>query len=245
MTQSILSTSPRYSSLIYQNVIAFASIDYRLSSHPNFPQDQTTTDPLQLREAKHPDHLRDVQTAISYLQDKYGFRDNYLLVGHSCGATLAFQTVMGCFKGDEGVQIAQPRCVIGVEGIYDLKGLRDEFKQHPVQEFLESAFGKDEVLWDSVSPAKVQGDDGVEGGWSKGRLAVLAHSLYDELVNLDQALAMNNRLIRWKEATEDRTRHILFLQDLQGSHDEIWSKGEAMAKIIATALQYLREMEPS
>jgi len=246
VTQSILSTSSRYSSIIHHNVIAFASIDYRLSSHPNFPQDHATTDPSQLREAKHPDHLRDVQTAISYLQDKCGFTDNYLLVGHSCGATLAFQTVMGCFGGDKGVQFAQPRCVVGVEGIYDLKGLRDEFKQHAAyQEFLESAFGKDDVLWDSVSPANVQGADGVEGGWSNGRLAVLAHSLSDGLVDFGQTLAMNNRLIRWKEATEDRTRNILFLEDVQGSHDEIWSKGEEMAKIIVTALQYLRDIESS
>ena len=187
-----------------------------------------------------------MQTAINYLQDKYGFGDNYLLVGHSCGATLAFQTVMGCFGGDQGVQIAQPRCVVGVEGIYDLKGLRDEFKQHTVyQEFLEGAFGKDDALWDGVSPANVQGADGVEGGWSNGRLAVLAHSLSDELVDFGQSLAMNNRLIRWKEATGDRTRNTLLLQDLQGSHDEIWSKGEEMAKIIVTALEYLRNIESS
>ncbi|OJD15977.1 hypothetical protein AJ78_03809 [Emergomyces pasteurianus Ep9510] len=257
----ITSTSlePTLEALVYNydpqtllGVAAFASIDYRLTAHPNFPQDPTATDPSHLRKATHPDHLNDVRTAIAYLQDKYGFGEKYILVGHSCGATLAFQTVMGQVPNSRaregtstGPKIELPIAIVGVEGIYDLRALRDTFKEYLVyQEFIEAAFGSDENIWDGASPARVEGQVGIEGGWVNGKLAVLAHSESDELADMGQLRAMAKMAERWKAAeTEGRTRNVLLLDDLKGAHDEMWNKGDELAHVIAKTISELKQSE--
>jgi acetyl esterase/lipase len=231
-------------------VVAFASIDYRLSRHPKFPQDPGTTSATQLRAAAHPGHLHDVQTAIDFLQEKYGFAERYILVGHSCGATLAYQTVMAHVAGAESTalrDIAKPRCIAGVAGIYDLRLLRDDYKHIPAyQEFLEEAFGPDEALWDGVSPARASSETGGGGWcWAEGKLAVLAHSPNDELVNMSQALAMQDALTRWKGITKEGggTQHIILLKDLKQSHYGVWRDGKEMAEVIAIAIQELAKAD--
>ncbi|KAL1966557.1 hypothetical protein VTN77DRAFT_4479 [Rasamsonia byssochlamydoides] len=241
----------QHASLIREHTIAFASIDYRLSAHPNFLQDRNTTDAAtQLRNAKHPDHLHDVQAAITFLQGRYDFGDRYILVGHSCGATLAFQIVMGKVAGAAPTTtLPKPRAVVGVCGIYDLRLLRDDFSKEPIyQQFIEGAFGPDEDLWDRVSPAKVSDpdDEGLEAGWPNGKLALLAHSAGDELVNLSQFLAMKDVLERWKAAAaakDNRTRQVVLLQDLQEPHDDVWGNGKELATVIATAVRELVKID--
>ncbi|KAI9737269.1 MAG: hypothetical protein M1818_005802 [Claussenomyces sp. TS43310] len=71
-----------------------ASLNYRLSAHPAHPQDPAQTPRHALRNATHPAHIRDVRAALSFLQRRHGLGARYLLVGHSCGATLALQSVM-------------------------------------------------------------------------------------------------------------------------------------------------------
>jgi hypothetical protein len=73
-------------------IAGFASIDYRLSAHPDFPQDADTP-PEARREARHPDHIEDVCSALIYLICNHDIGFDYLLVGHSVGATLAFQVI--------------------------------------------------------------------------------------------------------------------------------------------------------
>jgi len=63
-----------------------ATINYRLSYFHTRPE---------AYQAKHPDHLNDVAGAIAYLQDRYKFGGNYVIIGHSCGATLSLQYVSG------------------------------------------------------------------------------------------------------------------------------------------------------
>ncbi|PGG97901.1 hypothetical protein GX51_07075 [Blastomyces parvus] len=241
-----------YDPQILDGVAAFASIDYRLTAHPKFPQDPSTTEPTHLRRATHPDHLNDVQNAIVYLQDKFQFGERYILVGHSCGATLAFQAVMGSVlsagttgSGSTGPNIKPPITIVGVEGIYDLRALRDTFKDFPIyQEFIEAPFGSDENVWDGVSPAKVEGPEGIEGGWVNGRLAVLAHSAADELVDMGQLRTMAKMLELWRMgSSQGRTRNVLLLDDLKGGHDEIWSKGDALAQVIVNAISELKRSE--
>ncbi|KAL2397051.1 hypothetical protein ABEF95_002223 [Exophiala dermatitidis] len=71
-------------------IAGYASINYRLSPHhQKAPQDPTKTPKYELRDARWPDHIHDVVQAIAHLQQKYGFGENYLLVGHSVGATMA------------------------------------------------------------------------------------------------------------------------------------------------------------
>ncbi|EHY57478.1 hypothetical protein HRR90_001333 [Exophiala dermatitidis] len=101
--------------------LAIASLSYRLSSHPSYPETAPTTTTTTntatttssstsrstnnntnatnnpsyfARDARHPDHLDDICSALALLHETYGLtEDNYMLVGHSCGATLAFQAL--------------------------------------------------------------------------------------------------------------------------------------------------------
>lgn len=209
-----------------------------MSPHPNFPQEPAAEDPKNLRNAKHPDHLHDVEAALALLQTKYGFGDRYILVGHSCGATLAFQTVMGSASVS-----TTPIAILGVAGIYYLRLLRDTFGDMPAyQEFVEGAFGPDESLWDAASPAKVEGRNGVEGGWSAGRLAVLAHSPEDTLVDATQGEAMRWALTRWESnQTPGNDRRVVMLP-VKGLHDDPWEKGDELARAIAVTVEELQKM---
>ncbi|KAJ5589205.1 hypothetical protein N7537_011883 [Penicillium hordei] len=234
-------------------IAGFASISYRLSAHPNHPQDPSTTDPKDFQDAKHPEHIADVEVALALLQNKYGFGARYILVGHSCGATLAFQAVMGAVSGhrEQTTLTAQPTAIVGVAGIYDLRRLRDTHVDiSAYQEFIEGAFGADEMLWDGVSPAQVTGTRGVEGGWKSGRLAVLAYSKDDGLVDGSQVEVMKEALGNWEkteaqistqeDSTRDRRLRIL---SIGGVHDEAWENGEQLARAVTFTFEQLQEMK--
>lgn len=247
---SILTSSPAYASSALPRIAGFASIEYRLGPHPDHPQDRHATDPREFRAAKHPDHLVDVQGALAFLQKKYGFGDRYILVGHSCGATLAFQSVMGCLRrgGDEGIEKEEkegempfpPTAILGTAGIYDLRLLCDTFRDvSAYREIIEGAFGKDETVWDAVSPAAVQGPSGV-AGW-KGRLAVLAYSAEDGLVDPTQQEAMRQALAAWEKGDSHTPRRRVELLSLTGHHDESWEKGDDLARAIAFTIEKLDE----
>ncbi|KAF8459006.1 Alpha/Beta hydrolase protein, partial [Terfezia claveryi] len=103
-----------------------ASIDYRLSPHPAHAAVGETVN--------HPAHLEDVQAALKFLNDTYQMR-NYILIGHSAGATLCFQ-ILG--SGTPCTELL-PKAVIGLAGIYDLRGLVEEYPDY--RGFVEGAFG--------------------------------------------------------------------------------------------------------
>ncbi|KXG45608.1 uncharacterized protein PGRI_033750 [Penicillium griseofulvum] len=256
-------------------ISGFASISYRLSAHPNHPQDPNTA-PKDLQDAKHPDHIRDVEAALAFIQNTYGFGTRYILVGHSCGATLAFQAVMGAVSGhreqafvgsadkpDTHVGFvsaspgplppaltAQPTAIVGVAGIYDLRRLRDTHSDiSAYQEFIEGAFGADEMLWDGVSPAQMAGSRGVECGWKSGRLAVLAYSQDDELVDASQTEVMKEALGNWEKTEAQIPKQDLSHGDrrvrvlsISGAHDEAWENGEQLARAVTYAFEQLQEM---
>lgn len=184
-----------------------------------------------------------MEAALALLQSKYGFGDRYILVGHSCGATMAFQYLMQSWSGAVSGPTPKPTAVLGTAGIYDLRLLRDTYRDMPAwQEFIEGAFGSDEALWDSVSPARVEGANAVESGWTAGRLAVLAHSPEDGLVDASQGEAMRWALTRWeKNAAEGKHRRVVMLP-LKGGHDDAWEKGEELARAIAVTVEELRKM---
>ena len=257
-------------------IAGFASISYRLSAHPNHPQDRQKTAPNVFQDAKHPDHIRDVEAALALLQNTYGFGGRYILVGHSCGATLAFQVVMGAVLGhreqafiggkeDSDISIgvvsatpgplpprltAHPTAIVGVAGIYDLRRLRDAHHEiSAYQEFIEGAFGANELLWDGVSPAQMASSRGVEDGWKSGRLVVLAHSKDDDLVDDSQMEAMKKALMHWEQtevqipAQELSHRHKrIRILSIRGAHDEAWEKGDELARAVTFAFEQLHEM---
>ena len=157
---------------------------------------------------------------------------------------MAFQSVMRSWSQSSAqTPLARPTAILGTAGIYDLRLLRDTYRDMPAwQEFIEGAFGSDEGLWDSVSPARVEGADGVESGWTAGRLAVLAHSPEDGLVDASQGEAMRWALTRWeKNSPEGKTRRVVMLP-VKGKHDDPWEKGGELARAIAVTVEELRRL---
>jgi kynurenine formamidase len=92
---------------------------------------------------RHPAHLSDVIAGLVFLKERYGM-DDYILVGHSAGACLAFQSAQ---------HVPRCRAVIGIEGIYDLQDLVQEYPDYGG--FVESAFGSDQEIWTKASPIQI------------------------------------------------------------------------------------------
>ncbi|TGO12899.1 hypothetical protein BTUL_0080g00190 [Botrytis tulipae] len=218
-------------SSVESKIASFASINYRLSSHPSFPQDSSSTPRHEYRNARHPDHLQDICSALSYLQSKYSIEDQYLLVGHSCGATLSMQISMGkeylhsCGISDEDLNFKLPRYVLGVAGIYDLRLLRETHPHPAYNEFLTQAFGSDEKLWDEVSPARFSNFE--EIGKSEKILAFTT-SPDDELVDEIQidVMVQNLQGINGGVVVKNLKNH------LKGTHNKIWETGNLANAIV-------------
>ncbi len=211
-----------------------------------------------MRDAKHPDHVQDVLAALADLQKRHGFADRYLLVGHSCGATMAMQVAMGLRwtaagpvvpgssgEGDvEGLaaDVIPPMAILGIDGIYDIKLLRDTNRQELMyQNFLVAALGSNEEEWVDSSPARWRR---YAESWREGRLVILAHSHEDELVDWGQVEAMERC---WREGQlrdkdcqsageGTRVPVEMRLVEIQGKHAEIWQKGVGMAGPIGEAV---------
>lgn len=226
-------------------IAGVASLNYRLSAHPDYPQDAERTPKYELRDAKHPDHIDDVLTAIGVLQKKYGFGERYLLVGHSVGATMAFQAALSQhlpWNPTVAVEFEQkarpPIAILGVEGIYDfpliVRSVPDEVRDKYFEP-TRGAFGKNESVWLEASPAQYSAE-AYARNWGEGRrLVIVAHSRQDELVDWGQV-----RTIRkvFSERVEGDLIKFETLE-LKGKHHEVWEKGE-LARAIAEAIRSLK-----
>lgn len=213
-------------------------MDYRLSPHPSFPQDPASTPAHELRAAAHPDHIRDVRAALGYLQARYGFGSDYVLLGHSAGATLALQLLMGTgADGADDDDVALPRAVLGLEGIYDLIGLADRLGP-AYAELFRGAFPGGREAWAEVSPLRFAGDFaecwGKGGGKSEEKLVVLGWGPQDELIDEPEIDGMAKRL------GEDGV-HVVVVKDLEGTHDGMWEDGRPFARVVLQALAELRK----
>ncbi|KAG4441521.1 hypothetical protein IFR05_002978 [Cadophora sp. M221] len=209
------------------HVAGYASINYRLSTPPPLPQFAQFVEPDNPgRNVKHPAHLDDTVAAIKYLQKTYDFAGNYVLAGHSCGATLAFQ-----ISNDVG--LAPPAGIIGVEGIYDLAKLKDDHSDIPMyQYFTESAFGSDEAAWNLASPTTQISEFGY--AWEKAKVVALAQSDEDELVDVSQKEVMWEKIL----GSPVEGRKDIAIQ-LTGKHDEIWREGEKETQLKVTIEQVM------
>ena len=209
-------------------IAGIASLNYRLAPYPAHPTHPSAAADLD-RNARHPAPIHDVRAAVSWLQARHGFGSRYALVGHSCGATLAFQAVMGSWgaedgDGDPGTEFVRPMAIAGVEGIYDIPKLLATHTHEPVyREFVESAFGPDGETCAAVSP--VSGE--LRETWPEVKFVLLYHSLTDELVEYAQMVKMCDFLISQKVA-EGKLEAVEFRQ----SHDEVWKKGNWLAHAI-------------
>ncbi|MCJ1394709.1 hypothetical protein MMC18_007589 [Xylographa bjoerkii] len=225
-------------------IAGIASINYRLSPYLTHPTNPSSPDDV-ARNARHPAHVEDVIDAISWLQKEYDIGEEYVLVGHSCGATIAFQVVMGQWHPTARIasgtgDFKMPHAMVGVEGIYDLFQLKESYKHSEYaaiyQEFLEGAFGKDETEWLTASP----GNADFAHSWKNGKLAVIAWSKDDGLVDGLQLFIMRKHL----QEEENEKRKDLIVQ-LTGKHDEIWQNGTQLANAIKFALLELEGLPSS
>lgn len=224
----------------------FASLNYRLSVHPAFVQDAESTPNFALRTAKHPDHLRDIWAGLSFLQDKFAFGSDYVFFGHSAGAFLNYQALLGesmLKVGGEDVaggitsppaNVSLPVAVVGFEGIYDLCGLNDRTKG-AYAEFFEPPFGTDRDWWTEASPATAKGNYKTSWG-TAGKLAVLAHAPQDELVDMAELDIMEKRL------KEDGVQNVLVFRDLVGGHMGVLRDGQ-FARVLALTIQELDKLD--
>ncbi|OCK77495.1 hypothetical protein K432DRAFT_304090 [Lepidopterella palustris CBS 459.81] len=229
-TVSELRNSP-----LCRSVEGLASLNYRLSPYTDHPTRPSAADDCN-RNAIHPDHLIDVVTGIEYLQRRFKFGNRYILLGHSCGATLAFQTITEKLALSEihGMELSYPfpQAIVGVAGLYDLVLLRDMDPEPPMcQKFLTSAFGSDEDIWKDQSP--VSGD--YQSLWSEGRAAVLAVCREDEYVSPEQSNVMENRLRPWVNQSGRMLKKLV----LGGHHDDCWRLGHGLRTCIEEALALL------
>lgn len=229
-------------STIFSNVAGFASINYSLSprSIGSGVASEEGRDFEPSRTAKHPDHIIDVLTGISYLQSKAGFGSNYVLVGHSCGATLAFQVAMSHSKWGQRateVQVVKPKAVIGLNGLYDMPNLiSNPGDRHvhlkPVYEsFTRLAFGDDEKLWCTMSPVSVSD---WKAEWEEGTNVYLVQSHEDSLVPYRQTQDMQKGLL---ESKGDEL--VITELDAAGDHNELWENGDRLAEIVVEVVMDL------
>lgn len=223
------SNSPHHLPNPSTRIAGIASLNYRLSPYPEaFAQSPAHTPSFATRSACHPDHLIDVLSGLRLLQKEFGFGEDYVLAGHSAGAFLSYQVLVreACLGAstDKFADVVSPAAVVGLEGIYDLKGL-DKRKGGAYAGFMRAAFGPDEDgAWDAASPATTKGGDyrrdWAEHGKPESKLAVLVHAEDDELVDMAECDAMESRL------RQDGVKRVMLVKDLTGGHYGALKKGE-------------------
>jgi kynurenine formamidase len=186
----------------------------------------------------HPQHIQDVLLAMHWLSNVYHVDDSsqldYMLIGHSCGATMAYQIA----AGREETRIGDKpliKAVVGIEGIYDLPLLVKNHEAMPVyREFVEDAFGTDVKAWKEASPS--QFGNRLSALVDEVDLAVVAHSPEDELVEGEQADVMTSAL---QQSAREGDKHKVVRIKLEGTHDAVWETGNGVYKAVLNTMHML------
>ncbi|KAE8452375.1 hypothetical protein EG329_001075 [Mollisiaceae sp. DMI_Dod_QoI] len=207
---------------------AYASINYRLSSYTDHTNNPSTPDDAS-RNICHPGHVLDVAHALLYLQEQYDIQGRYILVGHSAGATIAFQLHQSLLPGK---RLPRPSCVLGIAGIYNFEAFVEAHSGIPAyKEIMENAFPQREA-WTDASP--YSSDPSKETLWEHVRLVVISRSEDDELVEKAQASFMLERA----RSVQNAAGKVHFLE-ASGAHDQIWSSGDILASLVVKTLALL------
>ncbi|CAM1508417.1 Fc.00g052650.m01.CDS01 [Cosmosporella sp. VM-42] len=209
----------------------FISIDYRLSPHPQFPQNLDKTPGPELRNARHPDHIQDIFLALKFLQDEFQLSNDYVLVGHSAGATLAFQVLMGdaALEGQSHPRAPLPAAIIGISGIYDLVNLNARFDGQYAS-FIGGSFGDDQSVWEKASPRRFSGS--FKKIWPGKGIIKLAWSSEDTLIDEAEIDDMGARLK--KDGVPFQAT-----KKLKGEHDFVWEDGSQICPLVLDTLDIL------
>ncbi|CZR62044.1 uncharacterized protein PAC_11941 [Phialocephala subalpina] len=205
----------------------FAAINYRLSSYPQHPRDPSSPDDPS-RNVHHPTHVLDVAHALLYLQEQYHIDGRYILVGHSAGATMAFQLHQSLLLGKA---LPKPSSVLGIAGIYNFESFVESHSGiSAYKEIMHNAF-PERKSWDEAAP--YSSDRNKETLWEHAPIVVISRSEVDELVEKAQASFMFERARSMPKATE-----VHFLE-ASGAHDQIWSSGDILASLVVKTLGLL------
>ncbi|KAK4228299.1 Alpha/Beta hydrolase protein [Podospora fimiseda] len=217
------------------NLSGIISLNYRLSPHPSHP------DIIPPNKAKHPDHISDILSALKFLH-QLGISPR-IIIGHSCGATLAFQSVMNPsrFGLSPSLEVKnKPEVIIGVNGLYDLAGFIEsppkgfEGLKGGYQEFVEGAFGESKKIWKEVCPTSCE--KGWVKEWNEGKKVVLVQSEEDGLVPREQLVGFRKRI-------EEEEEGGLEVGEVDGEgwgeHDDVWKNGKKLAGLVREVLKGL------
>lgn len=168
-----------------------------------------------------------MERALEYLEDKHNIARRYLLVGHSAGATLAFE-----LHSSSSAKVPAPLGVLGVAGIYHFEAFLEAHSQIPAyQEFMDNAF-PNRAFWEKAAPYTNR-----ERGlavWEDTKAVIIAQSKDDELIEGEQAAFMLERA-----RLTPHTRKKAHFLPATGKHDEIWESGTILADLIAKSLNIL------
>ena len=240
-------------------VSAIASLNYTVSqfdypappfmADPPVPYDairSNHSDPA--REAVHPQHVSDVLHGLALLGSFGLASGSYILSGHSCGACLAFQSILQA-PGHYGLgylpEPPGPAALLGLNGLYDLPALatadglgtshahlRDDYER-----LLSTAFGADKDGWPSASPARFDPASVVERirAGNAPRLVVLDQSAEDQLVPMDQKDRLTANLARVAGLRVAQGHR------LTGTHAAPWEEGSMICQSLLDTLRLLRE----
>lgn len=199
------------------SIRGFIAIDYRI------------TNPDEDGRVMFPEPINDVCVALSQVAAKVGLtEDNYVLIGQSAGAALAFQLLMGT-ASDSAPRPPLPKAIIGVSGLYDLVRINDHYKGQYAK-YIVSALGPNQRDWQNASPAKFKGQ--YRKQWLGDRWLVLADSTEDKLVDTGELDSMLARL-----KMEDIEVHEV--RNMVGCHDFIWQDGVQIARLVEELLPKL------
>lgn len=178
-----------------------ATIDYRLSPHPSYPDEDN--------HAVHPDHLNDVLSALLYLKASHGLSaKRYVLVGHSAGAALVFQVLTKL--SDHSFF---PAAIIGASGVYDFVDIIEEYPNYLC--LITAPFGEDKEAWKGASPTWIGRESAGYADYT-GKIALL-HSDNDEFLSWRQTRGFRNMV----DALPGREDNKALIVTAKGKHDQV------------------------
>jgi kynurenine formamidase len=240
-------------------VAAIASLNYTVSqfgypappfmADPPVPYDAIKDNHTDLaREAVHPQHVSDVLHGLALLGSLGLSSGSYVLSGHSCGACLAFQSVLQA-PGRYGLgylpEPPSPAALLGLNGLYDLPALataeglgvshahlRDDYER-----LVSGAFGTDQDTWLAVSPASFDPAD-IAARIHEGnalRLVVLDQSSEDQLVPMNQKDRLTAALAQVPGLRVAQGHR------LTGKHAAPWEEGNTIYQTLLDTLRLLWE----
>lgn len=231
---------------------AIASLNYTLSAFPTHPGDlhESNMDRQRdiAREAVHPEHVRDIILGLRLLRSLGMDDQSYILSGHSCGATIAFQAALqppGYFGLDGISDVPCAAALVGLNGLYDLPALVDGLgpaHEHASSDFrmmLTSAFGPNASAWAQASPARFsasQISDCVRKGEAP-RLVLVDQSIDDQLVPMNQRGRMEANL------RDVSGLKVVIGTRCTGAHGEPWKQGTMIWESIRDTLNALHDFQ--